>query len=536
MSYSEYEGVKGAERAFNQLNVIFGDTTKELTSTDRAFLDGDRHVERGLMLLKHMTGNDTWKKIGANAREEFLCNLTCCIGRQLYHFNLMEKRKGMYMSPNKCEACAKEWVWDILPITRGCTGWCPRTLPYPDDVDDWMRWRRMGPADISNEAINFLQDFCKEVVNETNLLNKEVRSKVDMDMIPICYWEAEQIFFFTECILHGSHSMNIDFEFYTMAYRADEMKIGMIQEGHKWVWKHDKMFVIDQVDGHFCLMCFEKSATQVVIWDGSEGAAWLDKTKKEASKEIETFWYKNVKGLLGLFGELPSKTRLLYTSKTNTTWKRPRKQEDIEKDWSIMSVTERYPEWQDKLIIQYDEFRCGAIAILHFLMVLGKEVKNEDLWESIDFPELLKNWVKDCTTKGDLPEEFNCWYDSATDEGDGGGKPHAKAITTSDKGGTLEPQDVSGGGPNETHKGNEDKEKEQQDKEDKQGKQGGDEASAQSMLAVATTVGMTNKPPVTINTWSEDDKSLEAKIKGSKVAEWYKDWHVYTSLVKKLIR
>jgi len=216
--------------------------------------------------------------------------------------------------------------------------------------------------------------------------------------------------------MHARHPQNVEFEFFMMVsgIYGDTCYKELVGKDHQWKWKHQKMFVLDQKEGHFCLMCFEKETRQVVIWDGTEKDEGKNKIAEKAAEDIELFWHKNAKELLELFGELPKPKQLLYTLHSNTEQTTELVEKQSEQNWSVLSVTRRYPEdWSERLIVQNDGCRSGAIALMHLLMVLGETVEEEfqTFLQRIDFGTLCKKWVRDCTKKGDLPKDFNVWYD-----------------------------------------------------------------------------------------------------------------------------
>ena len=100
-----------------------------------------------------------------------------------------------------------------------------------------------------------------------------------------------------------------------------------------------KKIVLDQKEGHFCLMCFEKETRQVVIWDGTEKDASKKKTAEKAAEDIEVFWHKNAKELLELFGELSKPKQLLYMLHSNTKQTSQQLEKQSGQNWSILSVT-----------------------------------------------------------------------------------------------------------------------------------------------------------------------------------------------------
>jgi len=408
------------KEVFSQLKEKLEAAAQETTGADQAILNANMHLEQGIMLVRHMTTKKTWETLDVDSKNVFLRRLALFLGTQQQRINLFGLKTCQYLDPNKCRSCQEQWVWDIL-VKEDMYGWYSRPVPYPEHIDDWVKWRTMSPYDIAKYATNILGACCETAVNESNIMELRGRVELMKDMAPICYWEAKQVAFIAECIMHARHPQNVEFEFFTMVggIYGDKCYKDLVGKDHKWKWKHQKMFILDQKEGLFCLMCFEKETRQVVIWDGTEKDVRKNKTAEKAAEDIEVFWHKNAKDLLELFGELSKPKQLLYTLHLNTENTTEPVEKQSEQNWSISSVTRRYPEeWNDRLISQGDGYHSGAVALMHLLMVLGEtvEVQFQTFLQTINFGILCQKWVRDCTKKGDLPKEFNVWYDPPQEE------------------------------------------------------------------------------------------------------------------------
>jgi hypothetical protein len=109
--------------------------------------------------------------------------------------------------------------------------------------------------------------------------------------------------------------------------------------------------------------------------------------------------------------------------------------------WQMVSATTRTRSWSnDHLIAQMDGYSCGAITIIHFLLLLHphpatiRNIPSEshfsEFFKHYHFDEKVKRWVVDCCDPQLLQSEFFVWFPSATVPPDSNLKPPPGSVET----------------------------------------------------------------------------------------------------------
>jgi hypothetical protein len=409
------------------------------------------YIRRGKEFVKYLYVNDLIQDVDPMSLGRFMHDLTVFLLREANDQRLSDttKRENYYLEHMECELC-KNWQIPRLHETNYCV-----SFALPSAQDDYKKRLCITHDDAVSELASMWDEYTgKQMFGDEQSYNgvahylKERHPKTYSDIfdhledaiVQECRWETPTMLELVHLLMHWYHPLPTT----AVAFTNERLLDAFLEEKTHFTIPEnfDQVVCIACEDSHFAVLDVHVRSRQIFVYDGCDqsilDAKCPDYLKKAASGAFQSTinkWKSYCRKLLQVLSILKTpkvgKTKpvtLKVTTTTSHVEKRPLQHTfplSAKDNWLVMPAHLVLDEDSPKLIYQIDNFSCGPIALLHFMMVL--DMPMPDGWESVysnfsslvmslPWEEMIGGWLSKCLEPRLVHKEHRERYDIILDE------------------------------------------------------------------------------------------------------------------------